>query len=313
MDNLQVFSGSANRALAKNICKYLGVPLGDVKINRFPDGEIDIKLEVDIRGRDVFIIQPTSQPADEHLMELLIMIDAAKRASASRVTAVIPYYGYARKDRKDEGRVPITARLVADMLTVAGTDRVLTMDLHATQIQGFFNIPMDHLFAASALCTHFVDKGLRNIVVVSADVGGVKMARAYSKRLGGSLAIVDKIRLAPDQTEAERIYGEVGGKTAIIIDDMISTGGSVCEAADILMEHGALVVYAGATHGVFCGNFIDKLRSSKVKEVIVTDTISPPNFPEDIAGKIKTISVAPILGEAIRRTHLNESVSSLFN
>ena len=313
MDKLEVFSGTAHRALAEGICKNLGIALGDAKIERFPDGEVDVRLEVDVRGKDVFIVQPTSPPANENLMELLIMLDAAKRASADRVTAVIPYYGYARKDRKDEGRVPITAKLIANMLTAAGADRVLAMDLHATQIQGFFDIPTDHLFAAPVLAKHFIDQNLGEVVVISSDVGGVKMARAYSKRLGGAFAIVDKIRLGPEQSEVDRLYGDVAGKAAVIIDDIIATGGSVCEAANVLLENGSSEVHVGATHGLFCGQFSERLRTCKVKEVVVTDTIPLPDLPDDIRKQIKIVSVAPLLGEAISRIHHNESVSSLFN
>lgn len=313
MDNLVVFSGTAHRKLSEDICSHIGISLGDANITRFPDGEIDVKLDTDMRGKDVFFVQPTSTPVNENLMELLILIDAAKRASADRITAVLPYYGYARKDRKDEGRVPITAKLVANMLTVAGADRVLAMDLHASQIQGFFDIPTDHLFATTAIVEYLKSKQLKDIVVISADVGGVKMARAYSKRLEGTFAIVDKIRLGAKQTEVDRLYGDVEGKTAVIIDDIIATGGSVCSAATVLIEKGADKVYVGATHGIMCDPFPERLREcSAIEEVVVSDTIPLPELPDDIRDRIHVVSVAPILGEAILRTYRNESVSSLF-
>jgi ribose-phosphate pyrophosphokinase len=312
MDNLEIFSGTAHPALVERICEYLGITPAETRIGRFPDGELDVRLEKDIRGKDVFIVQPTSPPVNENLMELLILLDTARRASAARVTAVIPYYGYARKDRKDEGRVPVTAKLVANMLVAAGANRVLAVDLHASQIQGFFDIPTDHLFAAPVLAGYFNDLDLGEVVVISADVGGVKMARAYSKRLGGTFAIVDKVRLGPEQTEVDRLYGEVEGKTAVIIDDMIATGGSVVEATAVLLEHGAKDVYIGATHGVFCGKFAERLRPCKALEVVVTDTIPLPDLPDDVKSRIKIVSVGSFLGEAIKRIHNNESVSSLF-
>jgi ribose-phosphate pyrophosphokinase len=313
MDNLEIFSGTAHPALTDKICQYLGKTEGEAKIDRFPDGELDIKLETDIRGKDVFIIQPTSHPVDQHLMELLVLVDAASRASADRVTAVLPYYGYARKDRKDEGRVPVTAKLVANMLVAAGADRILAVDLHASQIQGFFDIPMDHLFAAPVLAGYFNDLDLGEVVVISADVGGVKMARAYSKRLGGTFAIVDKVRMGPDQTEVDRLYGDVQGKAAVIIDDLIATGGSVVGATEVLLGNGAKNVYIGATHGVFCGPFADRIRECEVEQVVVTDTIPLPDLPDDVKQKIKIVSIGSFLGEAIKRIHSNESVSSLFS
>ncbi len=312
MDKLEVFAGTSNPALAKRICGYIGVEPGCVKIDRFPDGEIDVKFETDLRGKDVFIVQSTCPPVNENLVELLIMLDAAKRASAGRITAVIPYYGYARKDRKDEGRVPITAKMVANLLTAAGADRVLAMDLHATQIQGFFDIPVDHLFAAPVLTKYFLEKNLGPMVVVSADVGGVKMARAYSKRMDTSFAIVDKVRLGPEHTEVERLYGDVQGKVAVIIDDIVATGGSACEAAEVLRRYGAVDVYLGATHGVFCGSFVERMRRGNITEVVVTDSIPMPDLPSDVKEKITVLSVAELLGEAIKRIHTNSSVSALF-
>ncbi len=309
MDKLAVFSGNAHRKLAENICNYLGVPLGDALVSRFSDGEVRVKINENVRGKDVFVVQPTCPPANDNLMELLIMIDALRRASAKRITAVMPYYGYARQDRKDQPRVPITAKLVANLLTVAGANRVLTMDLHAGQIQGFFDIPVDNLYAINVFIK-FLEKEMKipNLTVVSPDVGGIKMARAYAKKLGAGLAIVDKRRVSPDQTEAMNILGEVKGKNLLIIDDIIATGGSLIEAAVALKKAGAKDIYAMVTHGVLAKDAIDKIEKSEIKMLFISDTI-----PQNESGKIKVISVAELLAEAIKRIHWEVSISCLFD
>jgi len=283
-------------------------------MGNFPDGEIACKIDENVRGRDVFIVQPTCPPVNDSLMELLVLIDSFKRASAEQITAVIPYFGYARQDRKDEGRVPITAKLVANLITHAGADRVLTMDLHAAQIQGFFDIPVDHLYAAPVIDNHFrsMDFDGEEIVVVSPDEGGIKRAISHMGRLGGELAIIDKRRASAERTRQEHIIGRsVEGKTALIFDDMISTAGSICGAAEVVHEHGARRIYLAATHGLFCGEAVQRIRESPVDGVVVTDTI--PLGPEKELPKITTLSVAPLLGEAIKRIHRNESVSRLFD
>jgi len=309
---LKIFAGRANVKLAEKIADYLGIKLGDMEITSFSDGETYVKINENIRGRDVFLIQPTNPPVNENLMELLIMIDACQRASARRITAVIPYYGYARQDRKDKPRVPITAKLVADLITTAGADRVLTMDLHVDQIQGFFDIKVDHLFAAPVIVDYFRKKNLGNLVVLSPDVGGLRRARTYARVLRVPLAIVDKRRPVVNEAEVINIVGEVRGKQILIIDDMIDTGGTLLAAVDILMENGADTIYAACTHPVFSGNALQKLRESPVKEVVVTDTI-PLSLREGNENKVKVLSVAPLLGEAIKRIHQNMSVSSLFD
>lgn len=314
MIDLKIFSGRANPMLTRRICDYLGLPVGGVTIANFPDTEICCKIDEDIRGRDVFLVQPTSPPVNENLMELLILIESCKRASAERITAVIPYYGYARQDRKDEGRVPITAKLVANIITRAGADRVLAMDLHAAQIQGFFDVPVDHLYAAPVLNDYFLsmDIDFKDVVVVSPDEGSIKRALGHSERLGGALAIVDKRRANALQTKQENIIGaSVEGKIAIMFDDMISTAGSICGAAKVLHERGAKKIYVAVTHGILCGEAIAKLQASPILEVIITDSIPLP--PEKAIPKIKVVSVAPLLGEAIKRIHRNESVSRLFD
>ena len=314
MNDLKIFSGRANADLTKRLCDYLGLPVGRITIGNFPDSEICCKVEEDIRGRDVFLVQPTCPPVNENLMELLIMIESCKRASAERITAVIPYYGYARQDRKDEGRVPITAKLVANLITRAGADRVLTMDLHAAQIQGFFDVPVDHLYAAPVLNEYFLKMGLdhQDIVVVSPDEGSIKRALGHSERLGGALAIVDKRRASAEVTRQENIIGApVEGKVALMFDDMISTAGSICGAARVLQERGAKEIYVAVTHGVLCGPAIERLSASPIKQVLITDSI--PLRPEQQLPKIKVLSVAPLLGEAIKRIHQNESVSRLFD
>lgn len=313
MNDLKIFSGRANPKLARRICDYLGLPLGAISIGNFPDGEISCKIEEDVRGRDVFLIQPTCPPVNEHLMELLIMIESCKRASAERITAVMPYYGYARQDRKDEGRVPITAKLVANLIVRAGGDRVLTMDLHAPQIQGFFDVPVDHLYAAPVLSEHFMAMRIAEdeIVVVSPDEGSIKRALGHAKRLNARLAVVDKRRSSAEKTKQEHIIGaSVEGKTALMFDDMISTAGSICGAAQKVRDAGAKDIYVAATHGVLCGKAIENLSAAPIKTVTITDTIPLP--AERATPKIVVLSVAPLLGEAIKRIHRNESVSRLF-
>ena len=316
---MKLFSGRAHPELAQRICEYLGLSLGSVAMGNFPDGEIACKIEEDVRGRDVFVIQPTCPPVNESLVELLIMVDCLKRASAERITAVMPYFSYARQDRKDEGRVPITAKLVANIITRAGTDRVLTMDLHAAQIQGFFDIPVDHLYAGPSIDEYFKglviggDSGLEgsDLVVVSPDEGSIKRTLAHQTRLGGSLAIIDKRRSSAETTRQENIIGgPVEGKVAVIVDDMISTGGSICGAADVIHRAGAAKIYLAATHGLLCGPAIEKIEYSPIDGVVITDTL--PLAPEKAISKIHVLSVAPLLGEAIKRIHRNESVSRLF-
>lgn len=308
---MKVFAGSASAKLAEEICEYLGMELGRSQLDRFPDGEIRLKVTDDVRGCDIFIVQSTCAPVDGHLMELLILTDCLRRASATRITAVVPYYGYARQDRKDEGRVPITAKLVANMMTVAGADRVLTIDLHASQVQGFFDIPVDHLYASPIFGRYYREMELGDLCVACADVGGAKMAAAYSRMLGASLAIVEKSRLDPRTTVAKNVIGEVAGKNVLIIDDVISTGGSVAEAAKVLKSKGAAAIYVGATHAVFCEDIVKRLADAPISEIAVTDTIPL----DDRAGNLNVtvLSVATLLGEAMRRIHFNESVSELFN
>jgi len=314
MNDLKIFSGRANHDLAIRICSYLGLPVGAISIGNFPDGEISCKIDEDVRGRDVFLVQPTCPPVNENLMELLIMIESCKRASAERVTAVMPYYGYARQDRKDEGRVPITAKLVANIITRAGADRVLTMDLHAAQIQGFFDVPVDHLYASPVLNEHFLKMKIPedDVVVVSPDEGSTKRALGHAKRMGGRLAIVDKRRSSAEKTRQENIIGaSVENKVVFMFDDMISTAGSICGAAQKVYEAGAREIHVAATHGVLCGKAIENLKAAPIVSVVITDTI--PLTPEKMLTKIKVKSVAPLLGEAIKRIHRNESVSKLFD
>jgi ribose-phosphate pyrophosphokinase len=309
-NNITVLSGNANRKLSEAIVKKLGTSLGDAIVDRFPEGEIYVHIKENIRGKDVFIIQSICSPPNHSLMELLIMIDAAKRASAKRITAVIPYFGYARQDRKDKPRVPITAKLVANLITIAGASRVLTMDLHAGQIQGFFDIPVDHLYAITELSTYFVDKKLKDLTVVSPDVGGVKMARAYAKILNAPLAIVDKRREGPRQVSVMNIIGDVKDQNVVIVDDMISTGGSLVEAAAALKKAGALDIYACVVHPVLAGDAVEKINNSVIKELVVSDSI--PTEDKKTCTKLKVLSVSSMLAEAIKRTHLYQSISSLF-
>jgi ribose-phosphate pyrophosphokinase len=309
-NNLVVLGGNSNPGLLREICSQLGIAPGKAEVGRFPEGEIRVQIQQNIRGRDVFIVQSTCTPPNDHIMELLILIDAARRASASRVTAVLPFFGYARQDRKDRPRVPITAKLVANLITEAGADRVLTMDLHAGQIQGFFDIPVDHLYSINVLADYFKKKKLKNLVVASPDVGGLKMARAYSKVLNATLAIVDKRRENDRQTHVMNIIGEVKGRNVLMVDDLVSTAGSMVEAVHALKKAGALEVYAGVVHPVLADPAVQRIRQSEIKELVVTNSIPVP--PEKQIPQIRVLSVAKLLAEAIERIHDNESVSSLF-
>jgi ribose-phosphate pyrophosphokinase len=313
MTNLKLFAGNANPDLAQKVSDYLGIPLSKAKTASFPDGETLVKVEEDIRGRDVFIIQPTCHPVNESLMQLLVFIDCARRASAERITTVIPYFGYARQDRKDEGRVPITAKLVANLIATAGADRVLTVDLHAAQVQGFFDIPVDNLLAEPVLSRYYSEHKFKDLVLVSPDVGNVKRARQYAQRLGGELAIINKRRVSGQDIEVGRIIGDVKGKTVLMMDDMISTAGTVANAAVLCKESGASAVYVGATHAVLCGPAIERLHKAPIDEVVVTDTIPVSKEKIQAIGKLKVLSVAALMGEAIHRIHNDESVSSLFH
>jgi ribose-phosphate pyrophosphokinase len=310
---MKIFSGRAHPDLAKRVCEYLGLPLGRAIMGNFPDGEISCKIDEDVRGRDVFLVQPTCPPVNETLMELLIMIESFKRASAERITAVMPYYGYARQDRKDEGRVPITAKLVANIITRAGADRVLAMDLHTAQIQGFFDIPVDHLYGAPVIDDYFKSMKLDedDMVMVSPDEGSIKRALAHMARLGGHLAIIDKRRSSAEKTrQANVIGGKVEGRVAMIFDDMISTAGTMCGAARVMHEAGARKIYLAASHGLFCGEAIRRIQEAPIDGVVITDTI--PLAPEKRIPQITILGIAPLLGEAIKRIHRNESVSKLF-
>jgi len=312
MDKIAVFSGNAHPELAKNICQYLKIRLSDALVGRFSEGEIRLKINENVRGKDVFAVQPTCPPPNDNLMELLIMIDALKRSSSQRITAVIPYFGYARQDRKDQPRVPITAKLVANLLTIAGADRILTMDLHAGQIQGFFDIPVDHLLAVGVFIDYFSKLKLKDLVVVSPDVGGIKMARAYAKRLLAGLAIIDKRRESPEKTEAVHILGKVEGKNAIVVDDLIATGGSLIEAVEALKKAKVKSICAAITHGVLSGPAVERVDKCKdLKELVITDSIPLEDYKKH--PRIKVLSVAGLLGEAIKRIHHEESVSSLFD
>jgi ribose-phosphate pyrophosphokinase len=310
-ERLVLISGRAHRELAAEIAGYLGLDLGAVSLADFPDGEISCQLNENIRGRDVFLIQPTGPPVNDNLMEMLVMIDACVRASAERITTVIPYFGYARQDRKDAGRVPITSKLVANLITKAGADRVVTMDLHAAQIQGFFDVPVDHLYAARTLDEYFKSLGIPedDLVIISPDEGSIKRALAHQNNLGGQLAIVDKRRTSATETrQANLIGGPIEGKVALLFDDMISTAGSIVGAAEVAKQHGAREIYVSGTHAVFCGQAIERLRDAPIKEVVVSNSLPIPNMLD----KFRVVSVAPLLGEAIRRIHRNDSVSGLF-
>ncbi|MDI9471447.1 MAG: ribose-phosphate pyrophosphokinase [Tissierellia bacterium] len=311
-DIVKVFAGNSSKNLALKICRELGLPLGGAKVGTFSDGEISITINESVRGADVFVIQATSPPnVNVAIMEILIMIDALKRASAGRVTAVIPYYGYARQDRKARPRDPISAKLVADLLTTAGADRVLTMDLHAAQIQGYFNIPVDHLLGRPILSNYLKSKRLENPVVVAPDFGSVTRARDFSKDLNCSIAIIEKRRPNPNENEVMSVIGEVGGKNVILVDDMIDTGGTVCKAAEVLMELGAVSCMVCATHAVFSRNAVERMENSALNEVVILDTIELPE--EKRFDKLTILSSAKIFSEAIRRIYQNDSISSLFN
>ena len=307
--NSKFSPGSANRELAQRICSFIGVPLGQATISSFPDGETYVKIDENIRGRDVFIVQPTCPPTNQHLMELLIMVDAARRASADRITAVIPFFGYARQDRKDQPRVPITAKLVANLLCAAGVSRVLTMDLHAQQVQGFFDIPVDHLYSLPVLIPYLREKLTRKTVVVSPDVGGLKMASAYSQALGASLAIVAKQRKSATETEALYLIGEVEGCDVLLVDDLTETAGTLTSAATLLKKNGALDIYAGVAHAVLADVAIKRLQKSQIKELITTNSV-PVRTVEGFTTTV--LCVSELLGESIKRIHNDESVSSLF-
>ena len=310
MDKLVIFGGNSNPKLLDEICKLLKSKKGAAFVGRFTDGEIKIQIEQNVRGKDVFVVQSTCFPTNDNLMELLIMIDALKRASAQRITAVLPYFGYARQDRKDQPRVPITAKLIANLLARAGASRVLTVDLHAGQIQGFFDIPLDHLYAVNTFVEYFEKKEMKDLVVVSPDVGGIKTARAYAKKLGAGLAIVDKRRISDKEAEVMNILGEVKGKNVVIVDDIVATAGSLVEAANAVKNAGANDVYATITHPTLCGPAMERISASPIKELVVTNTI--PIEESKMIDQIKVLSIAPILANAIKRIHNEESISILF-
>ncbi len=310
LPNPVIVSGNANRKLAEKICEGLKIPLAKATIRYFSDGELWVKYNENIRGADVFIIQPTNAPA-RNLLELLIMIDAARRASAERITAVIPYYGYARQDRKDQPRVAISAKLMANLLTTAGASRILTMDLHAPQIQGFFDIPVDHLYSAAIFMDHFREMNIPDLTVVSPDIGGITMARAYAKRLNAPIAIIDKRRPRQNESEVMHIIGEVEARNILIIDDIVDTAGTMCKAADALREKGAKEIYVACTHAILSGPAIERITAAPITEVFVTDTVLIP--PEKKIDKLKILTAANLFGEAIKRIHGDESISSLFD
>ncbi|MBP7792004.1 MAG: ribose-phosphate pyrophosphokinase [Candidatus Goldbacteria bacterium] len=305
-----LFSGNSNIDLSKKIAKEIGIKLGDAIVDKFPEGEISVKINDNVRGKDVFVIQSTCPPVNDNLMELLIMIDALRRASAKRITAVIPFFGYARQDRKDQPRVPITAKLVANLLTQAGADRILTMDLHAGQIQGFFDIPVDHLLAAPVFIDYFKNKKIKNLVVATADIGGIKLAWYFAEKLNTPLVVVDKKRRGPEAVEAMHLIGDVKGKNILIPDDMLATGGTLAQAAKFVKSQGALKIYACMTHGLFSGNAIQKIQDAPIEEIVVTDTI--PQYDRSQIKKIKVLSVGWLFGEAIKRIHEERTISQLF-
>jgi len=309
--DLKLLTGNSNPALAKEIAEYIGQGLSQTTVTTFSDGEIRVRIDENVRGGDVFLIQSCCHPVNTSIMELLLLMDAVKRSSASRITAVIPYYGYGRQDRKDQPRVPISAKVIADLLTVAGANRILTMDLHAGPIQGFFDIPVDHLYAMPILLDYIKKQQISDMVIVSPDAGGVERARAFAKRLNSSLAIIDKRRESPNQAEVMNIIGDVKGKHALLFDDMIDTAGTIVQTAQTCLDNGALSVWAGCTHAVLSGPALERLEGSCLREVVVTNTI-PLNGKEQQCSKLKALSVAPLLGEAILRIHREESVTSLF-
>ncbi len=310
MDKLVIFSGNSNIKLTKSICSCLGVKLGKAKVGRFSDGEVRVKVKENVRGKDVFIVQSTCPPVNENLMELLVMLDALRRASSRRITVVIPYFGYARQDRKDQPRVPISAKLVANILTGAGANRVLTLDLHAGQLQGFFDIPLDHLYAIDVFADYFRKEKIRNLTIVSPDVGGIKMARAYAKKFRAGLAIVDKRRNTPESTEVIHILGEVKGRNVIMVDDIIATGSSLVEAAKALKTAGARKIFACVVHGILSLNASAKIKNSYIDSLAISDSI--PVAKNKLNRKIKVISMAGLFAEAIKRIHNEESISVLF-
>ena len=310
-DRIKIFTGNANPALAEEICTHLNVPLGRCSVKQFSDGEVYLQVKENVRGADVFVLQPSCQPSDRHLMELLLLIDALKRASARRITAVIPYYGYARQDRKDKPRVPISAKLIADLLTTAGANRALTMDLHAPQIQGFFNIPVDHLFATPVLVEYFEALQLEDVTVIAPDAGGVERSRFFAKKLNAPLAIIDKRREEVNVAEVMHVIGDVEGRTVLIVDDIIDTGGTLVKNAEALLERGAKRVFASASHAVLSGNSVERLCSSPIEQVVVTNSI--PLKPEAAnCGRIKVLSIAGLMARAIQSIHEETSVSRLF-
>ena len=314
MKDLRLFTGRANPRLACGICEYLQIEPGRIEVSDFSDGEAFVQIQENIRGQDVFLVQPTCQPVNQHLMELLIMADACRRASAARITAVIPYFGYGRQDRKDRPRVPITAKLVADLIAAAGVNRVLALDLHAGQLQGYFNMPVDHLFAAPVRVDHFKQQGLQDLAIIAPDAGGVERAAAYAKRLDASLAIIDKRRDRDKKNVAKvmHIVGEVGGRDVLIADDIVDTAGTLVEATGALLAAGARRVFASAAHAVLSGPALERIGSSGLQQLAVTDTI-PLGSKAEKADRVRVLSVAPLLGEAIKRIHSDDSVSSLFN
>ncbi|MFQ5816972.1 MAG: ribose-phosphate diphosphokinase [Terriglobia bacterium] len=311
LDRLKIFSGSANQPLAEAICRQLEVSLGEAILGKFSDGETYFQVLENVRGADVFVVQPTSHPVDSHLMELLLMVDAFKRASAARITAVISYYGYARQDRKDKPRVPISAKLVADLIATAGTSRVLTLDLHAPQIQGYFDIPVDHLYATPVMLDYFQEKGFADLTIVAPDAGGVERARFFAKKVDTPLAIVDKRRVDVDVAELMNVIGEVEGRTTLIIDDLVDTAGTLVKTAEALLERGARSVYAACTHPVLSGPAVQRICDSPMKELVVTNSI-PVNSEAEACRQIIVLSVAPLLARAIRSIHEESSVSTLF-
>ena len=311
MKGFAIFSGNSNPVLSRKICDYLNLPLGDAKVKRFSDGEIQIEINDNVRARDIYVIQSTCSPVNDSLVELLLMIDAFKRSSASRITAVMPYFGYSRQDKKVAPRVPISAKLVANLLTVAGTDRLITMDLHAGQIQGFFDIPVDNLFSASVIIDHIRMKYQDNLVIVSPDTGGAERARAFAKRLDANLAIIDKRRDAPNESQALAVVGDVAGKTAVILDDMVDTAGTLTHAAAAVLNEGANIVHACCTHAVLSGPAIDRIDASVLSTLVVTDTI-PLNTRAASCDKIKVLTISELVGEAMIRSYKGDSVTSLF-
>lgn len=309
-NDIRIVTGTANRGLAVKITEYVGIPLTDCSVTRFSDGEVFVQINENVRGADLFIVQPTNPPA-ENLLELLMMIEAARRASAMRVTAVIPYYGYARQERKDRPRVPITAKLVANLLTTAGADRILTFDLHASQIQGFFDLPHDHLYSSKLFNPYFSNLALKDLVVVSPDVGSLKMARSTASALHGDLAIVDKRRPKPNESKVMNLIGEVEGKTVLIRDDMVDTGGSLCQAAEYLKDRGALDIYGACTHGVLSGNAIGMIEQSAIKKMVISDSIDQSR--KALTDKFEVLTCSHLLGETIKRIFNEESVSVIFD